>query len=212
MAGVPRGAGFVLLNPPPKPLCFSHNSGVLRPSCDSRLPRRFRRQDNMSPRLHTTFRAVAVAAVFAIAPQVFAPKALAQDADLELRIQRLENQLRQVTGQNEELQYRNRQLEERLRQLGAAPPAAPGAPPAAPPGVAAVPPAQVNPAYRQPAYPQQGGYQQPGYPQQPAQPAYPQQQGPYEQPQIAAPAPIVQEPAAPGVGNRRRGDAFDPPQ
>ena len=35
-----------------------------------------------------------------------------------MRIQRLENQLRQLTGQNEELQYRNRQLEERLRALG----------------------------------------------------------------------------------------------
>ena len=36
------------------------------------------------------------------------------DADLEMRIQRLENQPRQLTGQNEELQYRNRQLEDRL--------------------------------------------------------------------------------------------------
>ena len=170
----------------------------------------------MSPKLHTIFRTVATAAVLAIAPQAFvvpalvAP-ALAQDADPEMRIQRLENQLRQVTGQNEELQYRNRQLEERLRQLGAAPPGAPGAPPAAQPNVAAAPTAQANPAYRQPAYLQQGGYQQPqqGYPA--AHPAYPQQQGGYE-PQIAAPAPIVQEPATPAVGNRRRGDAFDPSQ
>ncbi|HKU05947.1 MAG TPA: tol-pal system protein YbgF [Bradyrhizobium sp.] len=162
----------------------------------------------MSPRLHMTFCAAAAAAVFAIASQ-----ALAQDADLEMRIQRLENQLRQVTGQNEELQYRNRQLEERLRQLGAAPQGAPGAPqpPVAQPSVAAMPPEQANPGYRQPAYPQQGGYQHPpqgGY----QQPAYPQQQGSYEQPQIAAPAPIMQEPASPGVGNRRRGDAFDPTQ
>jgi tol-pal system protein YbgF len=168
----------------------------------------------MSPRLHTISRAVVAAAVLALAPQGLVSQALAQDADLELRIQRLENQLRQVTGQNEELQYRNRQLEERLRQLGAAPPGAPGAQPpaAAQPNVAAVPPAQANPGYRQPAYPQQGGYQQPqpGYPAQ--QPAYPQQQGPYEQPQIAAPAPIMQEPASSAAGNRRRGDAFDPTQ
>jgi tol-pal system protein YbgF len=77
-----------------------------------------------------------------------------------------------------------------------------------------MPPAQANPGYRQPAYPQQGGYQQPqaGYQQPPAQQPYPQQQGGYEQPQIAAPAPIMQEPASPGVGNRRRGDAFDPSQ
>jgi tol-pal system protein YbgF len=160
----------------------------------------------MSPRLHTISRAVVAVAVLATAPQVLLAPALAQDADLEMRVQRLENQLRQVTGQNEELQYRNRQLEERLRQLGAAPPGAP----AAQPNVAAMPPAQ-EPGYRQPAYPQQGGYQQPqgGYP--PAQPAYPQQ-GSYEQPQIAAPPPIMQEPASPGVGNRRRGDAFDPTQ
>jgi tol-pal system protein YbgF len=56
--------------------------------------------------------------------------------------------------------------------------------------VAAVPPAQVAPVYRQ---------------QQPVQPN--------EQPQIAAPAPIVQEQAAPGApGRSRRGDAFDPNQ
>ena len=45
---------------------------------------------------------------------------------------------------------------------------------------------------------------QQGYPQ--AQPGYDQQ------PQIASPAPIVQDPAAPQAGGRRRGDAFDPNQ
>ncbi len=39
------------------------------------------------------------------------------DVDPEMRIDRLENQLRTLTGQNEELQYRNRQLEEQLRAL-----------------------------------------------------------------------------------------------
>src|SRR5436190_23626761 len=107
----------------PKALCSSHNSGVLRLSCDSRLSRRFRRQETMSSRLYKTLPAVAAAAVLVIASQ-----ALAQDPDLELRIQRLENQLRQVTGQNEELQYRNRQLEERLRQLGGSSAGAAGAP------------------------------------------------------------------------------------
>src|SRR5271156_920890 len=84
-------------------------------------------------------------------------QALAQsdDADAEMRIQRLEERLRQLTGQNEELQYRNRQLEERLRQLGAAPSGAPGA---AQPNVAAVPPAQTAPTSGQP--PAQGGYSQ----------------------------------------------------
>jgi tol-pal system protein YbgF len=141
-------------------------------------------------------------------------QALAQsdDADLELRIQRLENQLRQLTGQNEELQYRNRQLEERLRQLGG------GVPPAAQGGVASVPPTQTEPVYGQPQ-PQpgqfqsnqiQGGYgqPQPGYRQ--PQSGYGQPQERYGQPQIASPAPIVQEPAP--VSGRPRGDAFDPSQ
>ena len=113
----------------------------------------------------------------------------------EMRIQRLENQLRQLTGQNEELQYRNRQLEERLRQLEGG--------------------AQVRPARRRlpsptsrplpPAPSRIRRYRQQPPHQQAAQPSY-------EQPQIAAPAPIVQEPAVRPArrGTRRRGDAFDP--
>ena len=135
------------------------------------------------------------------------------DADLEMRIQRLENQLRQLTGQNEELQYRNRQLEDRLRQLGAAPPAPGGQPaqpnlPAQPNVAAAPPPVQPGPPQGQQGYPQQG------YPQQaPRQQGYPQAQPGYDQqPQVASPAPIVQDPAAPQAGGRRRGDAFDPNQ
>ena len=112
-------------------------------------------------------RVVGTAAI--VAGLMLSVQALAQsdDADLELRIQRLENQLRQLTGQNEELQYRNRQLEERLRQLqGGLPPAAQGGVQG---GVAAVPPAQTAPSYGQPQ-PQpgqfqsgqiQGGYAQP---------------------------------------------------
>jgi tol-pal system protein YbgF len=125
----------------------------------------------------------------------FGSQALAQseDVDPEVRIQQLENQLRQLTGQNEELQYRNRQLEERLRSLQGSAQAAPGGQPAAPlPNTATMPPVQPNPSLR-PAQPQVG----------------------YE-PQIAAPAPIVQEPAGASMGvppqGRRRGDAFDPSQ
>ena len=112
--------------------------------------------------------AAAIAVVLSLSSQAFAQ----DDQDPELRIQKLEEQLRQVTGQNEELQYKNRQLEDRLRQLGAAP----GAPGGNQPNVAAVPPAQAGPSYGQPA---QGGYQA-GYPQQggTAQP-----QGGYNQPQ-----------------------------
>jgi len=128
-----------------------------------------------------------MAAMLALSSQAFAQS---DDADPEMRIQQLENQLRQLTGQNEELQYRNRQLEDRLRLLQGGAQGAPGGQPAAvQPGIAAAPPAQPNPPYRQPQ----------------AQPGYDQQ--------IAAPAPIIQEPAgAPQAQGRRRGDAFDPGQ
>jgi tol-pal system protein YbgF len=149
----------------------------------------------MSSRIHGITRAVAIAAMLALSSTALSP-ALAQqsdDPDAELRIQQLENRLRQLTGQNEELQYRNRQLEERLRALQGGAQAAPGGPPVVQPNIATAPAPQPGPPpIRQPQI-QPGG--QPG-------------------PQIAAPAPIMQEapqglPPAPG---RRRGDAFDPNQ
>src|ERR1700726_4103989 len=150
---------------------------------------RFRRQAKMSSSFHRTSRAAAIAAMLMLGSQAFAQS---DDGDPEMRIQQLENQLRQLTGQNEELQYRNRQLEDRLRLLqeGAqgAPGVSPGQPVVAQPGVAAPPPTQLYPAY-QPPQAQPGGYDQ----------------------QIAAPAPIVQEPPREPQG-RRRGDAFDPSQ
>jgi tol-pal system protein YbgF len=187
-----------------------------------RLTRDFRRQGKMSTRFLNAAGAAAIAAMLALSVQTSSaqitfpwerspqgsPQVQAQsdDADLEMRIQRLENQLRQLTGQNEELQYRNRQLEDRLRQLGAAPPAPGGQPPMAQPSVAAAPPpVQSGPPQGQQGYPQQA-YPQQGARQQQAQPGYDQQ------PQIASPAPIVQDPAAPQAGGRRRGDAFDPNQ
>lgn len=139
----------------------------------------------MSSKFKAITGTVAIAALLSLCSPAFAQS---DDGDPEMRIERLENQLRQLTGQNEELQYRNRQLEDRLRALEGG---APGQPPAQP-NVAAMPPAQVAPAYRQQ--------------QQAAQPNY-------EQPQIAAPAPIIQEQPGPGApGTRRRGDAFDPSQ
>jgi tol-pal system protein YbgF len=136
----------------------------------------------MSSRFHGITRAAALAAMLALPSQAFAQS---DDADPEMRIQQLENQLRQLTGQNEELQYRNRQLEDRLRLLQGGAQAIPGQPAVIQPNVAAAPPLQPGPGYRQPGY----------------------------DAQIAAPAPIVQEPPAgaqpPG---RRRGDAFDPTQ
>jgi tol-pal system protein YbgF len=128
---------------------------------------------------------VAIAAVLGLGSPALAQQS--DDADAEMRIQQLENRLRQLTGQNEELQYRNRQLEERLRALQGGAQVAPGGPsPVAQPSVAAAPP----PVYRPP----------------PAQPGY--------DAQIAAPAPIVQEPpqGVPQAPGRRRGDAFDPGQ
>jgi TolA-binding protein len=147
----------------------------------------------MSSRLHKVTRAAALAAVIVLWPLGWHSQALAQsdDVDPEVRIQQLESQLRQLTGQNEELQYHNRQLEERLKMLqGSAQVAPQGAPPGQPgaaalPNTAALPPVQLAPAYQPP-----GGYQA----------------------QVAAPAPIVQEPAGVPPTGRRRGDAFDPNQ
>jgi tol-pal system protein YbgF len=142
----------------------------------------------MSSRFHGITRAVAIAAVLVLGSPALAQQS--DDADAEMRIQQLENRLRQLTGQNEELQYRNRQLEERLRALQGGAQVAPGGPPpVAQPNVAVAPP-PPNPAYR-PA---------------PAQPGY--------DGQIAAPAPIIQEPpqGVPQAPGRRRGDAFDPGQ
>ena len=150
----------------------------------------------MSFRIHKTARAAALAAMLGLCSQAWSP-ALAQsdDVDPEARIQQLENQLRQLTGQNEELQHRNRQLEEQLRSFqGGAQAALPGQPAVIQPNTAALPPVQAPPSYRQP----QGGQPQGG-------------QGGYD-PQIAAPAPIAQEPAGAPPLVRRRGDAFDPSQ
>jgi TolA-binding protein len=123
------------------------------------------------------------------------------ELDPEMRIDRLENQLRTLTGQNEELQYRNRQLEEQLRvlqgQQGSQPqpnnqamaPSRPGAP-----NVVAAPPAQQNQGY---------------YPPPAQQPAYGQQ--PYGQQPVDSPAVITAAPPPQG-GRGRRNDAFDPNQ
>ena len=127
-----------------------------------------------------------VCAVLAFAPAWLPVGAVAQqDLDPEMRIERLENQLRTLTGQNEELQYRNRQLEEQLRALQGVQPAQPGqaaAPRSAVPNVAVAP--QPN-----------AGYQpNPGY----------------QTPPVTGPAPAVI--AAPVASTGRRGDAFDPSQ
>jgi tol-pal system protein YbgF len=191
-AGALMGAGFVSAIRDGNPvvsvtfLAYSLPLGGARRKL-RRTPRRFRRQGKMSSKFKSLTGTAAFAALLLLGSPAFAQS---DDLDPEIRIERLENQLRQLTGQNEELQYRNRQLEERLRQLEGGAQAAPGQSPVQP-NVAAMPPAQVAPGYRQPQQVQPG----------------------YDQSQIAAPAPIVQEQPGPGApGTRRRGDAFDPSQ
>lgn len=159
----------------------SHIFGVLKPSilvalksdalpvCRVKMSSRFQ---------------ILVCAVLVSAPLWLSVGASAQqDMDPELRIERLENQLRTLTGQNEELQYRNRQLEEQLRALQGGQPAQPGqaSRPAAP-NVAVAPQPQPNAGYQP-----NPGYQPP-----------------------SGPAPAVI--AAPVGSSGRRGDAFDPSQ
>src|SRR5580692_3619014 len=97
----------------------------------------------MLSRFHRITRVAAMSAMLALGSRAFAQS---DDEDPAMRIQQLENQLRQLTGQNEELQYRNRQLEDRLRMLQGGAQTAPGGPPGmAQPNMAAVPPAQSYP-------------------------------------------------------------------
>jgi tol-pal system protein YbgF len=112
-------------------------------------------------------RSVQMAAALAAAWLVLTWPAGAQmsEADLVVRIERLENQIRQLTGTVEQLQYRNQQLEEQLRraqQADVRPPPGPAPrpmPPAAsatlPPPAAAVPPpvAAAPPVEAQPGVP-----------------------------------------------------------
>jgi tol-pal system protein YbgF len=79
---------------------------------------------------------LAIAGLSAIAPA----RAQLSESELVMRLNRLENQVRQLTGQVEQLQYRNSQLEQQLR---AAQPAAAVAPP---PRAAAAPQPQYAPA------------------------------------------------------------------
>lgn len=140
------------------------------------------------------------------------------DEDPEVRIDRLENQLRTLTGQNEELQHRNQILEEQLRALqGGAPGAAPNqAAQTPPPGSA--PQALPQQSYQQPPY-QQSPQGQPPYPVSQGQPGYqgqPNYQANQGQPSYSSPPYDGGQPApiatAPTDGGGRRGDAFDPNQ
>jgi hypothetical protein len=123
--------------------------------------------------------ALAAAGLSAVAPA----RAQMTESELVTRLNRLENQVRQLTGEVERLQYRNQQLEQQLR----------GAPaPASAPARNAAPQPQYTPP---PAYPQQQTYPQ-GAPPQASQRPSAMEIEPYSAP-----------PASTGG---RRGDAFDP--
>lgn len=86
-----------------------------------------------------------------------APAEAEESGAVTTRLDRLENQIRQLTGQIEQLQYRNQQLEQQVRQLGGAglpsagTPAGSGLPGASMPG-AAMPGADAAPGRRSDAF------------------------------------------------------------
>jgi tol-pal system protein YbgF len=124
-------------------------------------------------------------------PSQAAPGQMAQvsPSELVLRLDRLENQVRQLTGLVEQLQYRNQQLEQQLRRVDG------GTPP------------QTRPQTAQPA--------PPALP--PGPPTLPQRRSeltdPNEPPYVPGAVPLGTAPpvvAAPVPARPQRADAFDP--
>src|SRR3984893_535515 len=123
--------------------------------------------------------------------------------DLSVRLDRMENQMRQLTGTLEQLQYQNQQLQEQLRAMqqqvnaGGAPRSTPGPPLGAGQGSA---PMQPGPGYQPPVEPDpaQGGRRGDAFDPnaQPGAPGAPRQlgtlQSPPEQP---GQAPVIYGPA-----------------
>lgn len=91
------------------------------------------------------------------APPAAASRSSAQldEADLTVRLERLEAHIRQLTGAIEQLQFRNQQLEQHIQRMGgSAPGMAAGATPALPPrGVPQASPLPSNPPSVIPAVP-----------------------------------------------------------
>lgn len=122
-------------------------------------------------------------AVFAALCAVCAPvHAQDSDTDAYLRIERLENQLRQITGAIEQLEHRNRQLEQQLKRFQD----------------------DVDYRFQHQGAPPAGKPQASVPPPPPPQPALAPQSAPQHAPQVSPP-PVA---AAPAAG--RRQDAFDP--
>ena len=129
-------------------------------------------------------RSVLLPAILAGACLVSPARAQLSESELVTRLNRLENQVRQLTGQLEQLQYRNSQLEQQLAR-------APGAPQTVP----------ARPSTPQPQY----APQPQSYPQQQSYPA-PQSYPPQSYPQQS----VIEPEPAPQPRGGRRGDAFDP--
>jgi tol-pal system protein YbgF len=136
----------------------------------------------MLSRFHRITRVAAMSAMLALGSQALAPQVLAQSDD-----QDPEMRIQQLENQLRQLTGQNEELQYRNRQLEDRLRSLQGNAPGGQAPVATVAPVQPGPAYRQPSV-------QPGVGQ-----------------QVAAPAPIVQEPeGVPPAPGRRRGDAFDP--
>jgi tol-pal system protein YbgF len=138
------------------------------------------------------------APLLALACALWASNAHAQtsESDLVTRIDRLEEEIRELTGNVEQLQYRNQQLEQMIQRLqGSAPAAEPSRSAgqyAPPPGPQYSPPPQYPPASQYPASPQ--------YAPPPGQASGQAAGG------VASVVPMAPGDAAAG----RHGDAFDP--
>jgi len=158
--------------------------------------------------MFSRFRVMTCAAALMAPAQAFAQYQPMTETEAVVRVEQLENRLRQLTGENEQLQFRIRQLEEQLRAQGgsaAAPPAGRPSTAMAQPQRQPLPSQEAQPL---PPYPQQQGYPQ----QQPygQQQAYPQQPPTYQQPTYQQPQQAAAQPAYPPATPGRRGDAFDP--
>jgi tol-pal system protein YbgF len=124
-------------------------------------------------------------------------------SDIVLRLEALENQVRQLTGQVEQLQYRNQQLEQQLRGAGVAPAPAQPQRPVAPPRRSEIDqpaPQAADPRYPDPRYGADPRYPDQRYGTDPRAPAVDPRYAHSANPDVVTPPP----------SGGRRGDAFDP--
>ena len=146
------------------------------------------------------------APLLALACALWANSAHAQtsESDLVTRIDRLEEEIRNLTGNVEQLQYRNQQLEQMIQRLQggatAAEPSRSAGQYAPPPGPQYSPPPQYPPPSQYPAaqYPSSGPQYSPPPGQAPGQASG----------GVASVVPMAPSDAASSAG--RHGDAFDP--